>query len=226
MATRADIRGYARIRADQDNSTFPTDTQYNTLLDFAGKAVWFDLVKAGWPVYFSTVSVTGGSNPRALGASGTVAFVAGVFRSDGVELVRLNEGDRAAMMNQTGEATHYALAHDPTLGAVVELFPVPSGGTYTVRYVSEWAGFSADNSVWVGPARTDEMVGLRAAIMGMRKEGNDQGAAQLRDEYLELLQAVQDMAGWYDMRNPPVMRDVGGGPGITRPIRTSFDFEI
>jgi hypothetical protein len=224
MATRADIRGYSRIRADQDNSTFPTDTQYNTLLDFAGKAVWFDLVRAGWPVHFSTATLTAtGTNPIALGASGTVAFVRGVFHSDGRELSRLNEGDRGRLMTQTGEPSCYALGVDPTLGAVVELFPVPSSGTFTVHYIAEWAGFASDAAVWPGPARTDELVGLRAAEMGARKEGNDQLADKLVGEYGRLFETVQAMSSWFDLRNPPVIRDVGGG--LTLP-RDSFDFDV
>jgi hypothetical protein len=97
MATRSDIRTYARVRADQDASTFPTDAQYNTILDFAGKAVWFELVKSGWPISFTSVTKTAtGTNPITLGVSGTIAFIRGVYRVDGTtytELRRLNEGD-------------------------------------------------------------------------------------------------------------------------------------
>lgn len=228
MATRSDLRSLARIRADQDSSTFPTDAQYNTLLDFAGKAVWFDLIRAGWPANFTTVTKTAtGSNPITLGVSGTIAFIRGVFRVDGggvyTELRRLNEGDRASLMSTTGtDASHYDVRHDPTNGPVLELLPLPTSGSYVVQYVLEFAGFANDSATWPGPARSDEMVALKAAAMGCRKEGNDQGAAQLDQEYQYLLECVQGMASWFDMRNPPVIRDVNP----LQPLRDKFDYEV
>ena len=60
MATRTEIRTRARIRADQDQSSFPTDAQYDYLIDEAGRDVWMDLIQGGWPVKPSstTLSVT------------------------------------------------------------------------------------------------------------------------------------------------------------------------
>jgi hypothetical protein len=127
-------------------------------------------------------------------------------------------------MSATGnQASHYNVMYDATNGAVLELLPVPTSGSYRVEYSTEFAGFASDSSVWPGPARSDELVGLRAAAMGMRKEGNDQGAQMVMGEYAELLQCVQDMAGWFDMRNPPVIRDVHGG--LSSP-RDPFDYDI
>lgn len=227
MATRADIRGLARIRADQDSSTFPTDTQYNTIIDFCAKAVWFDLVQAGWPVSFSAVikSATG-TNPITLGV-GTIAFVRGVYRIEGgtfIELQRLNEGDRASLMSTAGnQASHYNIMYDATNGAVLELLPCPTSGSYRVEYTTEFAGFANDAATWPGPARSDELVALKAAAMGCRKEGNDQGAEQLDREYGRLMHDVQAMASWFDLRNPPKIRDVNAG--LFGP-RDPFDYEV
>ena len=230
MATRADIRTRARIRADQDNSTFPTDTQYNLLIDEAAKEVWYDLVQAGWPVRFLTASVTpAGAQYVALPATDTV-FVRGVYRIDAsnqyVELRRIQEGDRASLLSSTGNsATVYDLVMSST-GPSVELLPRDSSHTFVVEYVREYAGFSGDSDTWFGPARSDEMIVLLAAIKGMRKEGNDQGATQLEKEYARLFEKVVNMASWLNMRNPPTIRDVGGGPGISSAQRFPFDFDI
>jgi hypothetical protein len=226
MATRSDIRTRARIRADQDASTFPTDTQYNYLIDEAVKDVWFDLVGAGWPLNFSTANVTASTNPITLSVSGTLAFVRGVFQLDGGtyrELKRIPEDQRAALMSgsASGEATHYEVRIDPTLGPVIELLPAQTGGTYLVHYVSEHPGLPTDGTNWYGPARSDELIVLAAAAKGLRKEGDDQGADRLMMEYGRLWEKVLNMASWFDQRNAPVIRDV-----MTFSRRDPFDFDV
>lgn len=229
MATRVILRTRARIRADQTDSTFPTDTEYNYLLDEAAKEAWFDLVQAGWPINFATATKTAtGVNPITLSLSGTVAFIRGVFAINGgtyEELQPINEGDRAGLMSETGVsfATHYDVRIDPTNGPVLELLPLPSSGSYLVQYIVEHPGFSGDSVEWYGPARSDELVVLRAASKGMRKEGNDQGASQLDAEYAMVLEKVQNMAGWFRMRHSAVIRDVRAsnfGP------RDGFDYDV
>lgn len=228
MATRAQIRTRARVRADQDSSTFPSDSQYNDFIDEAGREVWYDLMAAGWPVNFSSKDLTAsGSSTLTLGVAGTVAFIRGVFRyASGTwsELDRLNEGDRAALMSSTdGQTEFYDFRIDPTSGPVVELLPTPSSGTYRVHYILEWPGFSADADVWYGPARSDELLVLKAAAKGCDKEGNTQGAEKLEREYGRLLAKVANLAGAFDQRNPPKIRDVQGGIGVRR---DAFDYDV
>lgn len=211
MATRAEIRTRARIRADQDRSTFPTDTQYNYLIDEAVKEVWFDLIKAGWPIRPTAATLTtAGGQYLSLGVSG-VAFVQTVLRNDGgqyTELRPIQEGDRAALLSaQTGLPTCYGVAIS-SAGYSLELLPITSGVPIVAYYIAEHAGLPSDSDTWLGPARSDELIVLRAAAKGMRKEGNDQGAAQLDQEYMYVQQCVQDMASWANMRNSQLIRDV------------------
>lgn len=224
MATRADLRTRARVRADQDNSTFPTDTQFNYWLDAAGKETWYDLARSGWPLGGEAASATISSSGLCrfdgeLSVTDPVAFVTGVYRLVGgtyTELKRLNEGDRAALMSSQGsEPCYYDLFYHPSEGLVIQLYPM-AGAQVLVQYVSEWPGFSADDSVWRGPARSDELIVLKAAAKACRKEGNDQGAAQLDREYLMLLQSVQELASWTNMRHPATIRDVGNPLGRSR----------
>lgn len=231
MATRSTLRDYARIRADQNDSTFPTDTQYNTLLDFAGRAVWYDLIRAGWPATIRNTSFTAGAadtyNP-VLTAQGYAAVVVGLYLLEGgnyTPLKRINEGDRAAAYSQSGSRpTHYTITMDNSDdGIIVELYPLRSTGTIRIDYILDFPGFSGDSAIWPGPARSDELVALKAAMMAMRKEGNDQGAAQLEREYREVLQAVQELSSWVDMRQPAMIRDVGDPLGLPR---SAFDFDI
>jgi hypothetical protein len=325
MATRATLRTRARTRADQDNSKFPTDAQYNLFLDEAAKDVWYDLVQAGWPIdpedwvidldgsesynlgtprtmasaplYTGQVAfVDDGSDPadkngwgywvenhstpgsdliiitfdvpnrefiisfrtgvvggiraswlaEAVNATGLletigdfpsnailditptpfdyqevfsggtvgsdpVAFVHGVWRRDGsglYALKRLNEGQRVTAESVTGGmAETYSLgsAHD---GMRIRVYPRQASGSVLTRVIREYPGFVTDASRWMGPARSDELIVLRAAAKGCRKEGNDQAAAQLDREYDVVLSKVQNMASWVDMRNPPTIADV------------------
>lgn len=230
MATRAQLRTYARERADQDAATFPTDTQYNTYLDQAAKEVWYDLLQAGWPVNFSTVTKTATSTSFIpLSVSGTVAAIRGVYfySSDGttMELRKLNEGDRAGMLSIPGtdRASRYDYRIDATSGPGIELFPHVSAGSYKVDYILEHPGFSGDSDVWYGPARSDELLVIRAAMKGAAKEQNSDLVRQLMQDYSVLMSQVQAMASWADMRNSASIRDVGN------PLRTPrdpFDFDV
>lgn len=225
MATRSDIRTRARIRADQDSSTFPTDTQYNLLIDEAARDVYYDLIQAGWPIRPSstTLSVTG-SQYTVLGVS-DVAFVTNVLYDQGGtwrELPRIREGDRAALMTQTGGEAQAYMVHVSTSGVAIELLPLTTG-SYRVEYILDFTGFAADGTVWHGPVRSDELIVLAAAAKGCRKEGNDQGAAQLSQEYAIMLEKVQNMAGWLNMRHAATIRDVGNP---LRGLRNGFDYNV
>lgn len=231
MATRAIIRTRARIRADQTDSTFPTNAEYDYLIDEAAKEAWFDLVGSGWPINFATLDKAVATNPITLGISGTVAFIRGVYFIEGGtyhELRRVQEGDRAALMSETGAArpSQYDVRIDPTNGPVLELLPQPASGTARIEYILEHPGFAADGTEWYGPARSDELIVLRAAAKAMRKEGNDQGAAQLDREYDVLLSKVQSMAGWFNMRHSAMIRDVGDPTGVSPRSADGFDYPI
>jgi hypothetical protein len=228
VATRADLRTRARIRADQTNSTFAQDTEYNYWLDEGAKETWYDLIQAGWPINFTALEGTASANPTVLGISGTVAFIRGVYRRDGngyYELERIQEGQRAGLISPNGGTipSCYDVRIDPTSGPVLEMLPAPSSVQYRVEYILEHPGFASDSTVWYGPARSDELIVLSAAAKAMRKEGNDQGAAQLDRERALLLEKVTGMASWFDMRNPPKIRDVESMKRFADPFRYQVD---
>lgn len=237
MATLANLRTRARIRADQDNSTFPTDTQYLYLINEAMHEVWYDLIQAGWPVSFSSVEVALPSTTEIdnvvslgveAGVTGNVAFIRGVYYKQGGtyhELPRLNEGERPGLYSTTGvnNPSRHDVRVDVSNGIGVEFLPYTAGTTVRIEYVKEPVDLADDADTWRGPARSDELIVIRAAAKACRKEGNDQGAAQLDREYLMLLQAVQNMASWANMRHASTIRDVGDPLG--RP-RLPGDFDV
>jgi hypothetical protein len=225
VATRADIRTRARIRADQTDSTFVDDTTFNVFIDEGAKEAWYDLVQAGWPVSFSSVEGTASSQFTVLGISGVVAMCRGVYRKDsgGVcELQRIPEGQRAGLMDQAGNTpAYYQVLIDPSNGPTLELLPAPTGTLYHVDYTLEYPGFANDTTVWYGPARSDELIVLGAAAKANLKEGDRSAAGELLQERAALLEKVIGMASWFDARNPATIRDVNSMPRLN-----PFDFQI
>jgi hypothetical protein len=236
--SRAGLRTAARTFADQDNSGFPTDTQYNLYLDQASRDVWWRLVGAGWPVNFATTLITAtgvnthfyplyAGNPAPLG---TVGSVVGVYFQQGTDyypLHRVNEGKRAALLSSTympqGFAGFYDVRLDAMFGMGVELLPPPAQGLYKIDYLPEYRGFASDTDRWFGPAGSDEMISLRAAWYGVGKEGEARGASQasLSQMYQQVWDEVQRRATWLDLRNPAQIRDVNSERG-----RFSFDYAL
>jgi len=235
MATRADIRTLAQLFADQDSSDFPTIAQYNLLVDAAGKRVWYDLWKAGWPVDFSTTTITAngsltyplsGGSPAPTTPIAAIHGVYYVLASERFMMRRINEGYRAQLTSAvglTGFAEFYDIRINATGGYILELLPKSSGGTYSVDYIPSFGGFTADGTVWPGPDRSDELVAIQAAINGIRKEGaaRRQDMMDLKQDYQELLQGVTDQAAWINYREPAMIRDVN-----TTRSRYAFDYPV
>lgn len=234
MATRATIRDLAQLHSDQDASDFPTVTQYNTLLDSAGKRVWYDLFKAGWPIDFSTTTLTPAGSTTVLMSAGIptpttpIAAIHGVYFVQGGErfpLHRINEGNRAGLTSTssaTGYSEYYDVRINATGGYVIEFLP-KSSGVYSVDYIPGFAGFSSDGTVWPGPDCSDELVALRAAMGGVRKEGEARLSAlrELKEEYADTLREITDMASWINYREPAMIRDV-----MSNRPRSSFDYPV
>lgn len=223
LPTRSDLRLRAQIRADQDGSDFPTLTQYNSFLDEAGKETFADLVMSGWPMDYTTATITtnGTSVRYSIGETTPVFAVTMVYTLFGnqfTELRRVNPGHVAALRS-TGASSgfsRYYEARTGIAGAVIEFYPRVAG-TYFVDYISDFPGFSDDLMVWNGPPRSDELLVLKAAAKGCRKEGRVPDANALDGEYTQLLLKVKELASWYDMRNPAEMRD-------SRPLTEPFSF--
>ena len=224
--TRLDLRTRARARADQDGAAFPSDLQYNTYLDEAARETLADLVMAGWPLDYSTTTIAtnGTTSTYAFGGTDTVlsaTMVYTLFGNQFTELRRVNPGHVAALRSTGatgGFSRFYEVRVNPTTGNRIEFFPRVAG-TYFVDYVVDWPGFASDggNPVWMGPPRSDELITLRAAAKGCRKEGRVPDADRLDKEYNLLLAKVTSLASWYDQRNAAEMRD-------SRPLSEPFSF--
>lgn len=223
MALRSELRSRARIRADQDSSDFPSDAQYNGYIDEATREVFADLVMSGWPIDYSTTTIVTNGTTRtyAFGSTDTVfsaSMVYTLFGNQFTELRRVNPGHVAALRSTgaTGGFSRFYEVRVSTAGALVEFFPRVAG-TYFVDYIADFPGFASDATAWMGPPRSDELIVLRAAAKGCRKESRMQDAAVLDGEYDKLLLKVKELASWFDQRNAAEMRD-------SRPLSEPFSF--
>lgn len=223
MATRLELRNRARIRADQDGADFPTDVHYNGYLDDAGKETFADLVMSGWPIDYSTSTIVANGVTRVytFGGSDTVFSAMMVYTNFGAqqtELRRVNPGHVASLRSAgaTGGFSRFYEVRTGVTGPVIEFFP-RTAGTYFVDYIVDFPGFANDSAVWQGPPRSDELIVIRAAAKGVRKEGRTGDGDKLDTEYDKLLLKVKELASWFDMRNPAEMRD-------SRPLAEPFSF--
>lgn len=223
LPTRLELMTRARVRADQDGEDFPTNDQYNSFLNEAGKTVFADLVMSGWPMDYTTATIVanGTSQRYAVDETSPVFAITMVYTQAGgqfTELKRVNPGHMAALRTSGGfnGFSQFYEARTGIAGAIIEFFPRVAG-TYFVDYILDFAGFPDDTFAWNGPPRSDELIVLQAAAKGCRKEGRKSDASALDDEYNTLLLKVKELASWYDMRNPAEMRD-------TRPLAQPFGF--
>lgn len=223
MALRSDIRTRARTRADQEGGDFPKDTDYNVYIDDSAKEVFADLVMSGWPIdtSTSTIATNGNTQTYSFGGSDTVfaaTMVYTLFGNQFTELRRVNPGHMAALrsVGATGGFSRFYEVRTGVSGSKIEFFPRVAG-TYFVDYIADFPGFANDSAVWNGPPRSDELIVLKSAAKGLRKESRVQEAAVLDQEYDKLMLKVKELASWYDMRNPAEVRD-------SRPLSEPFSF--
>jgi hypothetical protein len=211
MAIRSAMRTNARARADQDSSTFPTDVQYNMYLDKSAAHVWRKLVAAGWKPDRTTVTVTAnGSTAYTVGTD--VGIVLSIQRVDGqtrIDVPRVKPEDLAGFLTQgTGVGLRYDLIGGGNTTLQVEFYPKPSSGSYEVKYIKKFPGFTSDSDTWFGPDGSDELVEIGAAIRGLKKEGGwPEEVAALEAEFKDLYAEICQHASWLDSTQPQTIRD-------------------
>ncbi len=214
MATRAQLRQSARVAADQDNSDFPDDVAYNDFIDRAAGRVYRRLMAAGWKPSQTLVTITAtGASSYSLGTA--VQSVQSVLRNEGTSfrlpLHRLKPEELPNALSLAGPAIAYELTGGTTSATAITLYPNPSSGTYEVRYIPQFAGFTSDSDPWYGPDGSDELVALEAAMLGLAKEDGD--TSEIRrtlygpDGHSGLWAEVLDSAQWQDGQGQQVIRD-------------------
>lgn len=225
MSTRAEIRSLARIKADQTNSTFPTDVEYNLLIDEAGRSVWRKLIKLGWnPSRSSTVITANGASIYNVAAN--THIVVAVHRVEGTTRTRLPlikpEEWETYLSMSNGPAMAYEVTNGVTGQLSILFYPRPTSGSYEVWFQETFPGFANDASTWAGPQGSADLIAVGAAIQGLQKEGAD--TRELKDEFAEKYAEVCEDAGLLNSQNPATVRDVRNPSSIDM-LKSGFDWQ-
>lgn len=206
MATLLSLRTDARAVADQDNSTFPTDPQYNAFINRAASTVWRRMVAAGWRPKRTVFNITlTGAAQYSIDSPGFVEIVDSVhwlgtpgstnFRVP-LRRVKPEEID-TLLVSQTGNnPIAYDLLGGGIDGVKIEFYPNPPSGLVEIRYTNGYGtGLVVDSDTWFGPAGSDELIILTAAIEGMSKEDADTEKVErrLKERWSEVLEGASFM---------------------------------
>lgn len=210
MTTRGSLRLSTRVAANQEGGDFPSEDALNDILDRAASGVYRRLIAAGWTPSRTTVTITAtGATSYALGTD--VHSVTSVQRLDGSlyrpALTRLKPEELAGYQSLGASfATAYLITGGVTTATAIELYPVPTTGSYEVRYTPKFAGFVSDLDQWYGPDGSEELIILTAAIDSVALEYGD--TSQLNQKLQERWAEVVDGAQWQDAQGQQTVRDV------------------
>lgn len=226
MTTRLQLRTSVRVAADQDNSTYPADVAVNDIIDRSARTVWRRMIVAGWKPDRTTVSITAnGAASYTVGTDvsvvHTVMFLGTPTGTSRIPLHRVKPEELPELLipSSGNQASAYDLIGGGTTAMTIELYPVPTNGSYEVRYTKRFPGFTADGDNWFGPDGSDEVIILLSAIECANKEGDPGSLTRALEERLkERWSEVCEAAGWADSQGQQTVRDTN------RITKYPFDF--
>lgn len=239
--TLLQVRTNAKQKADMENSTFISDTEWNFNINQSLQEL-YDLVlqKYGDDYYSTTISFqTDGSTylyplPDGTNYSGATIF----YKLLGVDLAMSNTNDSYVTIRRfnMSDRNRYAVPNFQSFYGVTNMryrlegnnlwiTPTPSAGqTMRVWYVPRCTLFSSDSDTSDGYGGWLEYVITDAAIKALQKAELD--VSTLAGQKGALLQRIESVAENRDAANPMVVADnlwsdmgwpYGGGSGMGGP---------
>lgn len=229
MTTRGQIYTSTRVAADQDTSTYPTQTAVNDIIDRAARTVWRRMIAEGWKPLRTTVTITAnGVTSYPIGTDVSVVHTVHFLGNPGTQFYRVPL--KRAKPEQLPDllafpagmpACAYDLIGGGTSTMTIELYPVPNSGTYEVRYTPKFAGFASDSDTWFGPDGSEELIILTSAIECVNKEGDPAGmVASLEKRLNRRWDEIIETAGWTDSMGQQTVRDARNR------TRYPFDYNV
>lgn len=233
MATETLSALRTRIRQRTDNEhtgeDFVTDAELTQLINKSYRELFALLVKSG----LHSVAETSYSIP----VNGATSYalpddyyaIQDVYRDVSGSKYRLrrhNARTRPATVT-VGDAYSYRAA-GVGVNAVIELYPTPPSGTYTLFYIAIPAALSADADTVDGVLGWEEYIVLDVSIDVLQKEGLDTQELQLRKAQMftriaeeAFLRDIHESVEVADVRCPSnsLMDDYGYLPGGYRGVR-------
>lgn len=212
MATRTllDLRTKARRRANMENSTFVTDSEFNEYLNYSISELR-DLIisKVGEDYYAtsSSISLISGTESYSLPATFYKALWVELLCEDGLyrKMRRFEVAEQAVgatIFSHALPEIRYRLRENNIIFS-----PSSDIGGKTARlwYVPVLTELSADGDTLVGFNGWDEYIVLRSAIIALEKEEQDTSALSIRLEQLRL--RIESMAPSRDQGQPMRVTD-------------------
>jgi hypothetical protein len=223
--TLAELRTAAQQRADQENSDFVSESEWNSYINQSYYELYDLLVqKYGDDYFVSTDSsiVTDGSNDRfsiasispavykLLGVDLQLSGTAGAANGSYIQLRPFNFSERSVMGPGSGQL---ALARSNLRyrlnGSTLWLTPLPaSGQTIRLWYVPQLTSLTSDSSSADGVSGWLEYVICDAAIKAMQKEESD--VSVLFAQKQALVARIESAAENRDAGSPSTVADVAG----------------
>lgn len=185
------LRTRTRQRADQVQSNYVADSEVDAYINEALRAVHYEMTCSGlFPEESSTDITATGAASYALPELVSVLSVERVSGNTYVPMRRIEKPEVPGMRSiASGVAVLYDISWSLRAAPSLRLFPKPSSGTYTVRYIPPVTALSADGDTVYAGSGWDELIVVSAAIKCIRREnGITQG---LEDEKKELLIRLQ-----------------------------------
>lgn len=185
MPTRAQLLARAAVRANMDQSGFPTTSQRIDILNEQAGSLWVEMINNNYPAKrtVATINAVSGTSSYSIGAPGLFRVEAvWDYRSTfPVPLRRANNLERSRSLDTFGATPMYDIEVDPLAGPSVVLIPSTLEGVFKVDYFSAYPGLTDDSSFWYGPPPSDEVLVLRTAA-AMVEKLDPTAAGNLRSE--------------------------------------------
>lgn len=196
------LRTRVRQRADQENSTFVSDSELNRYINDAMEWVYYEMTCSGLFPDETSFSIT--ANGAASYTLPEINTIITVERQDGSNFIPLRRAERAEVPNFRSVANGLAWVYDITWGlrAVpsIKFYPTPNSGTYIVRYIPPVTLLSADGDLVYNAGGWDGLIVLDAAVKCVKKEGGD--SIPLERERQEMLVRLRSEINHRDAYNP------------------------
>jgi hypothetical protein len=203
MATLANLRTYVRQQADQENSTFISDTELNRYINQSA-AELHGLLATVYDDYHLT------STTFTLSTANTYTLTSGFFKLRGLDFSQggdwitvprfsFEERNRWQDRYQRGDLENWRAYR--VQGSTIYVLPDDNyAGSYRVWYVSSYTAMSTDSDTVSDLMGWDEYVVVDAAIKCLQKEESD--ASLLMARKAELKRRIEGEAANRDASGP------------------------
>ncbi len=211
--TLLSLRTQAKQRADMVNSSFVSDSEWNSYINASATELYDILVSAYADYYVSTGSLS------ILNGTDTYSLPTDFYKLLGVDLV-IDANGNAVTLKPYNLQQRNAFLFTPTWNTVglaylryhmqgqsIKFVPMPTTAqTVRILYVPALATLSGDSDTLDGVDGWEEFIVIDSAIKAKQKQEDDVGT--LQGQKGAIIRRITEMAANRDAGSPEVVRDV------------------